>query len=418
VDEWRLARRFDDAGRALALGLGYRILGGVAPFLLPWLAVLALVPVFAWTAWELEQAQATTAAVVFGLGLALSAFVVDALQLGYSAAGFELLGVLAVVPLAVYCGLGTPTARGLMARAGAAAALLAVFSLARSANVLAYPGFAAAALVGAMRMPPPPAGRAWRDRRLGLAAAALGLLAVAHFAADAALDAVIARSMARRQQWRQAPSGHDLWITLWQGLGDFDRSKGHVFLDQAGEEAVLAAGGRQRLSARSEAILRDLVLGDIREDPAWFAGILLRRTWATLSLRKLWPWGPLDGMSFAPATTREEGVTDTYYTLTAQADWFLVGSRLWEAPVPLILLPTAALLTLAVVPARRFRWPPAFRGRVRQGALVVACVVLAALGTPVLVTTASGVECQMILVPYLLGAALLAEAARHLRSAP
>jgi len=357
--------------------------------------------------------------VVFGLGLAGSAFVIDALQLGYSAAGFELLGILAVVPLAVYGGLGTPTPRGLLARAVAAAVLLAACSLARSANVLAYPAFVAAALVGALRCAAPPAaGRRWRVGRVGLAAAAVALLAVAHFAADVALDAVIARSMARREQWRQAPSGHDLWITLWQGLGDFDRTKGHVFLDHAGEEAVLAAGGRQRLSARSEAILRDLVLGDIRDDPAWYAGILLRRAWATLSLCKLWPWGPLDGASFAPATTREEGVTDTYYQLTAQADWFLVGPRLFEAPVPVILLPTAALLALALVPARRVRWPAAFLGRVRQGALVVACVILAALGTPVLVTTASGVECQMILVPYLLGAALLADAARHLRAAP
>src|SRR5262249_57021699 len=128
-------------------------------------------------------------------------------------------------------------------------------------------------------------------------------------------------------------------ITRGRGLGDSDRTRGQVFLDQAGEEAVLREGARQRLSARSEAILRDLVLRDIREDPGWYAGILLRRVGATLTLRKLWPWGPWGGRSFAPSTAPEEGVTDNYYQLTAQADWLVLGGPPLQLPPAPILLP-------------------------------------------------------------------------------
>ena len=65
--------------------------GGVAPFLILWLAPLALVPAFFWTLFELSAAGRLAAGIVFLLALATSAFVVDALTLGYSAVGFYLL---------------------------------------------------------------------------------------------------------------------------------------------------------------------------------------------------------------------------------------------------------------------------------------------------------------------------------------
>jgi len=107
------------------------------------------------------------------------------------------------------------------------------------------------------------------------------------------------------------------------------------------------------LSARSEAIFRGAVLRDIREDPGWYAGILARRLWATLSLRKVWPWGPVAGRSFVPAQAPEEGVTDNYFQLTAQADWFSIGGHLVELPVFVLLIPTLALVALSLTPAFR-----------------------------------------------------------------
>jgi hypothetical protein len=415
--EWSLSRRFDDPGRALALGLGFRLLGGVAPFLVPWLGVLALLPVLAWTAWELDRADALPAAVVFLAGLGCSAFVIDSLQLGYSAAAFHLAGIAVLVPLATYAVLGRAKVRGLLARSAAAAMLLAVFVQARNANVLVYPGFALAVALGARRAVPAGVLHRRRARIAGVVAVGLALLAAAHWSVEAAVDATVARTMERRQERGQPPTGHDLWITLWQGLGDFDRSKGHVFLDQAGEEAVRREGARERLSARSEAILRESVLRDIREDPGWYAGILVRRLWATLSLRKLWPWGPLDGRSFVPAHDPQEGVTDNYFQLTAQADWFVLGGHLVELPVLVLLIPTLMLVALAWGPGQESA--AAARTRARQRLLVLSSVAVAALATPVAVTTASGIELQMIVVPYLLGAAFLVDAVhKRWRRAP
>src|SRR5215510_3408211 len=50
------ASDFDDAGRAVLLGWGFRLLGGIAPFLVLWLGPLAALPVLLWTSWEFGEA--------------------------------------------------------------------------------------------------------------------------------------------------------------------------------------------------------------------------------------------------------------------------------------------------------------------------------------------------------------------------
>src|SRR5437667_5988527 len=49
-------RSNDDVGRAELTELGFRLLGGVAPFLPLWLAALLCLPVLGWVAWELARA--------------------------------------------------------------------------------------------------------------------------------------------------------------------------------------------------------------------------------------------------------------------------------------------------------------------------------------------------------------------------
>jgi hypothetical protein len=49
--------RYDDSGRPLLLSLGFRLLGGVSPYLLFWLALLAAIPVLGWAAWEMHEAR-------------------------------------------------------------------------------------------------------------------------------------------------------------------------------------------------------------------------------------------------------------------------------------------------------------------------------------------------------------------------
>jgi hypothetical protein len=408
--EWPVARRFDDSGRAVLLGLAFRLLGGTAPFLLPWLAVLAAALATAWMAAEASRAGVAVAGLVYSLGLAASAFVLDVLMVGYAAAGFGVVALIVVSALAVYAVFGRPTARGIAARIGPAALAIAVCAFCRNANLLVLPGFAIAVALATARVERSrPGGRGRRAAMIGAASAAALALAVGAYGALVTwTTARVAETADRHRLVRTMPQAHDVWITLWQGLGDFDRTKGHVYLDKAGEEAVLEAGGHRRLGRRSQALLRRAILSDIRSDPAWFAGILARRAWATVSLAKLWPSRAAGGTSIVPARSVNEGVTDTYYTMIAQADWIAGGPRDWELPGWIVPLPLALLLALAAVPARA----PAASAEARKGLVAVAIVAASALGAPVLLTTASGFEAQTFLVVHVLALGLAAEAVR------
>jgi hypothetical protein len=204
------------------------------------------------------------------------------------------------------------------------------------------------------------------------------------------------------------PQYHDAALLVWKGLGDFDRTKGYHFRDKAGEEAILQVDPEGRARRESEVLLRDRILADIRQDPAWLAGILTKRLLATVTLYKLWPWGPHGGASFYPATTDNEGVIDTYYTLTAQADWFALGPWSGEMPVWPILAPLVFLVAVACVPATSKRLGRLGR-EARRPLLLLACLALAVLPVPVLVTTATALEAECFVVVHFLALALLVD---------
>jgi hypothetical protein len=393
-----LARRWDDPGRVLLLALGFRAVGGIAPFLLFWLGILAALPVLLWLGVELCLAgRAAAAAALLGLVVS-SAFVVDVLMLDYSATGFSLLSVLLVALLAAHAFFGRPAPRGLLWRALLSGLLFGWFVAARSGSLLTVAGAIPALLVASWRALP--AARA--GRRAALALAAL-LLYLAPCALPPLLhDHWLAGTLERMEIRRKPKATHDVWVTLWQGLGDFDRSKGHVFLDKAGELEARKHGSPLRLSDRSEELFRGLVLRDIREHPLWYAGILARRTLATLSLHKLWPRG---ATSFAAATDPAEGVTDNYWGMTLRADFFRFGKATWEAPLPLLLLPSVGLFAAALLA----RGP--LRADARRGVGATACVALAALPAPVLVSTAAAFEPQTFVLAHMAGAAFFAQAA-------
>jgi hypothetical protein len=132
----------------------------------------------------------------------------------------------------------------------------------------------------------------------------------------------------------------------------------------------------------------------------WYAGILLKRTMATLSQWKLLPWGPLGGRSIRPRSSYNEGAIDSYYALTANLDWFRIGPWLVEVPVPLFWIAVVAAFVLA------FRRPAP---EIRAAGLVLGIVLVATLALPVAITTAGALETQAIAVAYFLALALLAD---------
>src|SRR5262245_59294502 len=70
---------WEDRGRANGLAVGFRLLGGVSPYLILWLGVAFALPVFLWTSWELFDAGHGLAGTVFLFLLASSPYFTDCL---------------------------------------------------------------------------------------------------------------------------------------------------------------------------------------------------------------------------------------------------------------------------------------------------------------------------------------------------
>ena len=393
--------RFDDSGRPLLLGLAFKARGGIMPFLIFWLAWIVSLPILAWTGYELHRAGWTIAGPVFLLLVGLSHYVAENLALPYSTTGFYLLGVLVLALVSVHA-LAPARGASYWLRLLAAGAVFALCALCRGGSLLLLPGFALAVGIAQARQLWP-----WRTRAVAWLAS-LALFLTPYAAARVLTTRLVARTQAAHGR-AHVPQQHAFWFGLWGGLGDFDRSKGHVWSDLATWDAIVKAGGTPTTSTTydpaNEAILRRVILGEIRDDPAWYASILARRLWSALVQPKLWPWSPWGGQALAPARHPNEGAMDAYYSLTSTAEWFGVGRWAFELPMPLLLAPSALLLWLA------------WRRRQADSLLVLAPVLLAVLPLPILVTTASALEPQAVMLVYLLAAALAAQAIARPRSA-
>jgi hypothetical protein len=388
-----LPRDSDDPGRAALLTAGFRLLHGVSPFLPLWIGALVAAPLLPWIVWELARAGRPVAGVLFPLLLACSPFVVEVLSLPYSAVGFYLVGLLVLVPLATYAFSGAVRLKGLIARTLLAGVVFAVCVLARGGTLLILPGFILALGAAASLAAPSPL-----RRRVLAFAAAVGL-----FLAPYALV--------------RQPAHHDVWVALWEGLGDFDRTKGHTWGDGAGKQVARRAGLLpERLpifenASMVEPLFRRLFLADVRSDPCWFAGILARRAWATVTQAKLAPWGPVDGRSIAPLTSPNEGAIDVYYSMTTTVDWLGLGPWRFELPLLLLWGPTA-LLALVCLAGTRVGSLGRASARLRPALTVLATLAVGGLCFPVFVTTAGGLETQAFAVVYFLGLAFLLDEAQ------
>jgi hypothetical protein len=370
--------QYNDPGRALLLGLGFRLLGGISPYLILWLGALLCAPVIVWAVVEAFAAGRGRAGTVFALCLACSPYFVESLALPRYAVGFYLAALPALAAVGFYVLRAAVTARGLALRAAAAGCWLALCALCRSSVLLLMPAFLAALAIGAWRALP-------QRRRAALLA--LGLAA-----------AVSVPYLLVRQ-----PQHHDVWLPLWEGLGDFDREKGHVWSDPVAEQVSRDAGAGPLWTASSEALFRRLVLQSVAGDPLWYAEILAKRTAATVTQWKLWPLRRRDGSPVRLRTSPNEGFIDKYYGYTTTVDH--VGFGPWRAEVPmvLLLLPPIALVAAAILRTG------AARRAARDGLVLISLFALATLPVPVLISTAGAQETQAFALAFFLALGFLAE---------
>jgi hypothetical protein len=351
----------EDVGRARLLAVCFRAIHGVAPYLLLWVPVLLAVPALGALAWSLAAFGRPVAAILLALLFGASAFLADALFLSYSPVGFYVVALVVLAAVSVYAAAAARrpgTAPLLIALAGGL--LLALCAACRGGVLLLIPGFAAAATVAAIR---------WRAPGRAAALAALLLL-----------PGVVLRPAA----------AHNLWISVWEGLGDFDRERGHSWSDAAAKRALRAAGVDDLRGPDAERTMRGLVLADVRADPAWYAAILARRVKATVLQDKIAP----GGHGLAAPSGPGEGAMDGYYGLTRHADTFALGRASVEIPAWMLWAPLAVLIVVRP-----------------RDALVLLPLAIGALAVPVLISTAGAFETQCFVLVHLAAAALLVDAA-------
>jgi hypothetical protein len=397
----KVFRRFDDAGRALSLAVGFKLLGGVAPYLIFWLGWLLAAPLMIWVGFEFAHAGHSGAGLVFAAVVGLSPFVAGVLALPYAGIGFYVLGILILVALSLYASLATkPTARGFWLRMALGGLAFAACSLGRSSCLLLLPAMFAAIVAASRRLVGP--------RGLGpvalASAGAVAVFLIPYVAADALVAHVVAGTL-RARDHPPVPQQHPIWWNLWMGLGDFDREKGYVWADDVASAVAVKRGGvpiePSWLDPRDERILRDMMLADILDDPYWYLRILARRTLATLTQWKLMPWKPWGGSSMRPRSHPNEGQIDAYYSLTVPIDWFGIDAHRLEAPIPILIAPTAVLLAWC------WRGSEGQRARSRRALQAVLYVGLGTLLLPIFVTTAGGIETEAFVLTYFLGLAFV-----------
>lgn len=396
-------RSNDDVGRARLTELAFRLRGGVAPFVLLWLALFACLPVLAWIVWELSRAGHAVAAVAFAAACACSPFIVESMALPYSAFGFYLVGLLAVTAFSVHAVMGRPSSRGLLWRAFVLGPVLALCVLCRDATLLLLPGLLLALLLGVRRIvaaaPPATPGQR-RSRVLELVLLGLALVALPH-------------AFLRR------PTHHEVWTGVWEGLGDFDRTKGHVWADPVALKALVEAGfdpgvspaveifDRELGSPEKEDFFRRLVLRDIRADPPWYLAILGRRVVATVTQNELLMLGARSARADqarrgpnAPVPTNQ-GRIRFFYHLVPTADSFGLGPGRLALPLG-VLWALGLVFVYAAVRDREGRGP-------RPALSVAACLACSVLPLPVLITTAGALETEAFVLVYFLGFAFVVE---------
>lgn len=356
----------EDAGRSILAAAGFRLLSGVSPYLLMWLGPIFAVPVTLWLCSALSvRAGRPVMAFACALFLGFSPYVAEVLSLPRSAVGFHFLGILLLAALAVTL-LSAPvlSRRKAGASIAVAAILFAMFTISRAGTGLVAGGFLATFLL--------------YERRRG------GSLSSVALRTAGWLLLFLAPYMALRP-----PEAHNIWLGVWEGLGDLASDRGFSWHDRDAKRVLEAAGlepfaDPKDVTQEHERFFRERVVAAVVADPLWYAGILVRRIALTLSFDSLAPACERDGRAVADPSS--------HYKYTTSADHFGVGRSRFEFPPEVLSWPIAIWVVAAFVGARR--GCAAWRDQLEVGAVILVGV----LPAPVLISTLSGQETQMVVV--------------------
>ncbi len=391
LDDWTTRGEpapLEDIGRSAFLSVGFLLVGGVSPYLGLWLGLLLSLPLFLWTAIELRAAGWPLTGPVLILLSAASPFVVESLTLPHSAVAFYLLTLLALVAFAVWATADhPPSPRALWIRLAATSLIFTAGTIARAGSLLFLPGFAIV-LYWARRRHIATA----RAERLARSLAGTTVLVVVFLLPYAAL---------------RPPQYHNVWVSLWEGMGDFGSDRGYSWYDTDAQRFVEEAGlepfdDPKHVSPEHERLFRQRLLRDIASHPLWYAGVLAKRVAATAGLTHLLPYFPRDGQAL--------GVPRFHYKYTTPADWIGLAGHPIEMRVEAMWLAPLAILGIWLERRRRGSRTEDV-GHSARALKVVALVFGACLALPVIVSTAAGIETQAIIFGYYLSAGFVLDQA-------
>jgi hypothetical protein len=375
----------EDLGRPMLASVGFRLLSGVSPYLLAWLGPLFAIPMLAWLCWSLcARAREPWAALVTAMLLAFSCYTAEILTLPHSAVGFHFLGVILLASLAVtLLSPPAPSRRQAGWFIGLGGLFFAIFTICRAGTGLVAPGFATLFLLYELRL-------SNSGKTAVLRAAAWTLLFLGPY--------LMVRPAAH----------HNVWTSVWEGLGDFGEDRGFSWHDRDAKKALRSAGiepfeNPKKLAEIHEAFFRERVIQAIRADPGWYATVLVRRALRTLSFHDLAPTCADDGQAASHPTS--------HYKYTTTAEHFGIGRSRHEFPFWVLPLPIVLLAGLAASGA--YRRSPYWR---TQGGIALV-LIAGVLPTPVFISTYAGQETQMAVVLTFYAMGQLASLAGHRRPA-
>jgi len=419
----RLYAFSDDIGRAILLGLFFRVMNTVVMDLIFWLPFILAIPIFFWLGMEFYLSGNIRSGLLYFPLIGLSAFVSGIFSMSYSPVGFYGLCFFALLALSLYAfSSDEKPVSGTVIRVGVAGVVFCVCMMCRSGSIFLGPAFLfllgllSKSLAMQVRSPVLKA----KKMRWIVSFLLLGCL----FSAPTILaNQWIRTQVEETQQNFNQPSTsfhhHPVWYGIWCGLGDFGSDRGYAFNDtvaikrvyeEKGFSIARSIPGSYFITADIEKAFKEMVLEDIREHPFWFFGLLKKRIFHTLFQLKIKPSLILDGAFMTMEDDPLNMAIDSYYTMKDQADWFRLGRFTIEIPILLFIVPAWLFLLVPVLPVKRVR-----ENHFRRQAQSLLLVMVSLLGLPVLITTGGAFETQAVILAYFLGAVFFVDFLIELR---